>query len=124
MNEKTLYQAAYRFYQAGRYSESRDLFSLLTLKDASNKRSWIGFGASLQMLGHYEEAIRSYSVAGLLDPEGKDPKPSLHAGECHLSLKQHTHAMTALKTSLQIATKEQKGDDMINYIQFLMERKQ
>lgn len=95
---EALYLFAYSSYDKGKYEESTSLFRILTLQKKECRHYWMGYGASLQMLKRYEEAIGAYGYAAILD--SKDPFVHLHAAECYHALKDHSKSMLALDSAL------------------------
>jgi tetratricopeptide (TPR) repeat protein len=69
------------------------IFRPLLVMDSTDNRIWMGFAACAQMLRQYDEALKGYGYASLLDPE--NPKPFFHAMECHIALKNYSEAKTA-----------------------------
>lgn len=92
-----LYGTAYKFYEIGKYQDAAHFFRVMTMIDTTGRRNWMGLGASLQMLKEYEEAIESYSVAAMMDPE--DPYAHLHAAECLFIMGQKERALIALSSA-------------------------
>ncbi len=78
------YATALGFYESGRQQDAEKLFQLLCLLDHYDPRFFMGLGACRQQLGQYEQAIESFSYAGMLDCN--DPRPPFYSAECHLAL--------------------------------------
>lgn len=93
-----IYSVAYNLYTNAKYSEAQNIFQFLCLFDHFEKKYWMGLAASRQMLKQYEPAITAYGLAAVLDLE--DPKPSLHAADCYLSMGNYHAAEQALTASM------------------------
>jgi type III secretion system low calcium response chaperone LcrH/SycD len=88
-----IYTAAYHHYKTGSYDQAMKLFRPLIVMDSTDNRLWMGFAATAQMLRQYEEALKGYGYASILDPE--NPKPFFHAMECHIAMKNYEEAKAA-----------------------------
>jgi len=88
-----VYTNAYHLYKAGSYEEAIKIFRPLLVMDSTDNRIWMGFAACAQMLRQFDEALKGYGYASLLDPE--NPKPFFHAMECHIALKNYAEAKVA-----------------------------
>ena len=78
------YATALNYYQSGKVADAEKLFQMLCLMDHYDARFFMGLGACRQQQGNHEQAIESYSYAGLL--ASSDPRPPFHSAECHLAL--------------------------------------
>lgn len=74
------YLQALSYFDHGAYQNGVALFSLLVLINPGYNHFWVGLGMCHQALTHWEEALRSYSMARLTDPS--DPLCHLYASEC------------------------------------------
>ncbi len=119
---KELYETAYNFYSAGKYTEAEHLFRLLTTQDLKNIDYWMGLAAAMQLQGKYREAVDAFAAAALFDKEECNPYPHLHAAESLFALNEKEKANIALNSALIIAKKDQKHHPLIEKIQFLQER--
>ena len=90
-----LYTLAYNFYNQGKYSEALQAFGFLLMHDQLERKYYKAFGSCLQMLKRYEEAIRNYSMASILDLT--DPEPTFHTAECMVAIGMPKEAMEALQ---------------------------
>jgi len=98
----SLYAKAYHLYKTGAYEEAMKIFRPLLVMDSTDNRIWMGFAACAQMLRQYDEALKGYGYASLLDPE--NPKPFFHAMECHIALGNLAEAKTAGEYVVGVAT--------------------
>jgi type III secretion system low calcium response chaperone LcrH/SycD len=80
----TLYAFAHRFYQQGQLPEAERLFHFLCIHDMYNADYWCGYAACKQQQGQHQRALEVYAVA--FHQGGKDYRPMLHMGQCHLAL--------------------------------------
>lgn len=94
-----LYELAYNLYQVGNYAKGEEIFRRLVLATPLDKNHWQGLGSCQQMQKKYQDALVSWSMLILIDPE--NPLPHFHAAECLFSLDQIDHAMNALKAAQQ-----------------------
>lgn len=106
-----LYANAYHLYKTGAYEEAMKLFRPLIVMDSTDNRLWMGFGATAQMLREYDEALKGYGYATLLDPE--NPKPFFHAMECHIALKNYAEAKAAGEYVVGVAEGKAEHEKML-----------
>ena len=97
--QKTLYMSAFTFYQQKNYSLAEPLFSQLCVSNPLEPSFWRGLASSLQMLGRYKEALKSWCVVALLQEQ--DPSPHFHAAECFFLLEEKEEARKALMQAEQ-----------------------
>ena len=90
---------AYGFaqYGSGNWNEAADTFRVLCTKRPMEPRFWFALAGTLQEAGSYHDALPSWAMAALLQPE--DPYPHFHAAECCLSMKMTHDAAKALSES-------------------------
>jgi type III secretion system low calcium response chaperone LcrH/SycD len=93
----SMYSIAYTLYEQGKYDHSASVFRILALLEVDNRKHWMGLGASLKMLKHYDEALKSYAFAAVLDES--DPLAHFHAAECFLAQGNVEKALTALDSA-------------------------
>lgn len=89
-----LYKIAYIHYQEKNYLLSLEHYRFLVILNPYERRYWMGYAASLQLLEELEQALHGYAIAALLDEE--DPICHYHAYECYLKLKNSEEAKKAL----------------------------
>jgi type III secretion system low calcium response chaperone LcrH/SycD len=97
-----LYSAAYHHYQTGSYEEALKIFKPLLVMDSTDNRVWLGYASAAKMLKHYEDALKAYGYASILDP--MDARPFFHAMECHIALGNLAEAKTAGEYVVGVAT--------------------
>jgi len=96
-----LYAQAYNFYQTGRYQDAIQIFRLLIMLNASETKYILGLAACLHMMKDYKNAIDTYTMCSVLDPE--TPIPYYHMSDCFLCMKDPYSAIVALEMALKRA---------------------
>jgi type III secretion system low calcium response chaperone LcrH/SycD len=91
---EALYTLGYNLYNQGKFAEALQAFGFLLMHDQLERRYYKAFGSCQQMLKQYEEAIRNYSMASILDLT--DPEPTFHTAECMVGLGMTEEAVEAL----------------------------
>ena len=89
-----LYALGYNLYNQGKFSEALTAFGFLLMHDQFERKYYKAFGSCQQMLKRYEEAVRNYSMASILDMT--DPEPTFHTAECLVALNMPEDAKQAL----------------------------
>lgn len=112
-----LYRRGYAYYENANYKNARHLFTFLTTIEPFIRKHWLGFGATLQMLKDYSEALKAYGYAALLDES--DPMPHVYAAECFYELKDLTQAVTALESAIALAKQENPHHPLIKQLMSL-----
>lgn len=107
---ENLYAVAYNLYSAEQYEEAGKLFRAMTLLNYTDKKSWLGAAACLEMLKKYDKAIAGYFCAFSLDP--LDPLPALHLFDCHLALKNYPAALSSLEMVILRCSKKTEYADI------------
>jgi len=92
---ESVYKLGHQFYARGAYNDAFKAFGFLVLNNHLDRRFLFAFAAACQMLKRYEEAIRYYTLAMILDAE--DPLPSLHISECLIGLGMLPEAIEMLR---------------------------
>lgn len=103
-NEKSveaLHSAAFEQYSNNDYEAALESYRALLVLNSSDNRVWLGYGATAMMLRRYDDAVKAYGHAALLDP--MDPRAFFHAMECHLAMKNGAQALEAAKHVLHLA---------------------
>lgn len=93
-----IYALAYEKYCSNNFAEALPLFRLLVMLDPYSFRSWMGLGATLQLLTDYESALKSYAIASLCNRD--DPYPHFHAYECYAAQSNDDDGSIALDHAL------------------------
>jgi len=95
-----LYSLAFNLYQNGDYDQAKMIFHQLVLSKPLKQRYWLGLGACLQLEKQFEEALKAWGMASILD--GHDPTPHFHAAECNFALNDYEQGWEALKASKKL----------------------
>ena len=93
------YQAACRLLQKKRYEDAADAFFLLTTLEASSFDCWLQLGLAQQKQKHYDEALKSYGIAAIIDVD--HPSPHVYAAESYLALDKLNYAVESLRLAKQ-----------------------
>lgn len=100
-NLESVYAIAYNDYNTGKYERAHHMFQMLCFFDHTEKKYWMGLGATRQMLRSYDAAVDAYSMASMFDIE--DPNPPLHAAVCHLALGNRDKAISGFQYAAESA---------------------
>jgi type III secretion system low calcium response chaperone LcrH/SycD len=92
---EALYALGYNFYNQGKFAEALQAFGFLLMHDQLERKYYKAFGSCQQMLKRYEDAVRNYSIASILDLT--DPEPTFHTAECMIALGMPVEAIEALE---------------------------
>lgn len=96
-----IYAQAYRLYNTGKYVEATHLFRMLILFDPTEAKYVLGLAASFHMLKEYKNAIQTYMMCAVLDPQS--PLPHYHSSDCFIQLKDNLSAMLSLELAIKKA---------------------
>ena len=91
---EALYAMGYNLYNQAKYGDALLVFGFLLMHDQFGRKYYKAMGSCQQMLKRYEDAIRNYSMASLLDLQ--DPEPTFHTAECMVALGMVQEAREAL----------------------------
>ncbi len=105
-NIQKMYARAFLLYQEKRYQEASPYFRLLVMISPSEAKYWKSFGACLQMLQSYEEALNCYISAHMLNQKKRDPYLYIYAADCYFALQQREEGLKALEAARLIAKEE------------------
>jgi len=114
-----LYAYAYGYYTEGLYTESEQLFRILTAVRIKSTLYWKGLGAALQMLKKHKEAVEAYSWAAIHDDKFSDPYPHFYAAECLHTLGDIPRGLKALESAKFIAKKRRDFPQLVEKIELL-----
>jgi type III secretion system low calcium response chaperone LcrH/SycD len=96
-----IYGQAYRLYNTGKYKDASQLFRLLIMLNSAEPKYAMGLGACFHMLKEYKNAVSTYALCGVIDPE--NPVPHYHASDCYIHLKDPVSALIALEMAVKRA---------------------
>ena len=94
-----IYGQAYRLYNTGKYKDASQLFRLLIMLNTTESKYAMGLAACFHMLKEYKNAISTYSICGVLDPDS--PVPHYHASDCYIHLNDPASAILALEMAIK-----------------------
>jgi type III secretion system low calcium response chaperone LcrH/SycD len=100
VNPLIFYAQGFALYEAGRFEEAAQYFSVLCTNYPIEKRFWFGLSASLQEQREWNRALLAWAMVVVLD--SNDPYPHFHAAECAFSLGQMDDALRALESVKKI----------------------
>lgn len=106
-----MYALAFSLYCEQKYQDAIHFFRMLVVCRPAEAKYWKSFGACLQMLQNYDEALNCYMSAQILKREQPDPYLYVHAADCYFGLDQKDAALKALEAARLIA--EKKNDRRI-----------
>ena len=89
-----LYSVAHALYKSGDYEEAIPVFQRLASHEPFSGRNWMGLGACWQMQKDYQEALKSWAMASILNES--DPLTHLHAAQCFHALGNEEEGRKAL----------------------------
>lgn len=96
-----LYSQAFRLYNTGKYKDASQLFRLLIMLDSTEPKFVMGLAACLHMMHEYQNAINTYALCGIIDPES--PVPHYHASDCYIQMKDYISAIISLEMAVKRA---------------------
>ena len=101
-----IYGQAYRLYNTGKYKDASQLFRLLIMLNSTEAKYAMGLAACFHMLKEYKNAVSTYSICGVIDPE--NPIPHYHASDCYIHLNDPVSALIALEMAIKRAGNKQE----------------
>lgn len=93
-----IYGQAYRLYNTGKYIDASQLFRLLIMLNSTEPKFAMGLAACFHMMKEYKNAVSTYALCGVIDPE--NPIPHYHASDCYLHMKDPVSALIALEMAV------------------------
>jgi type III secretion system low calcium response chaperone LcrH/SycD len=93
-----IYGQAYRLYNTGKYVDALELFRLLIILDSTDSKYYLGLAACFHMLKEYENAVKVYAIAGIVDSQS--PVPHFHASDCYLQMNDKASAILMLELAV------------------------
>ena len=103
---EVIYALAYAHVAQRQYAQALSYFAFLSQYGPTRKHYLAGLALCLQMVDRYEEAIRMYSLIGLLFPDAVDA--TLRIAECQLAMQDYEQGRKSLELVVQYA-REQGG---------------
>ncbi|MCE5319040.1 MAG: SycD/LcrH family type III secretion system chaperone [Parachlamydia sp.] len=96
-----IYGQAFRLYNTGKYRDASQLFRLLIMLNSTEPKYAMGLAACFHMLKEYKNAVSTYAICGVIDPE--NPVPHYHASDCYIHLGDTASALIALDMAIKRA---------------------
>lgn len=96
-----IYGQAYRLYNTGKYVEAGKLFQLLIMINSLEPKYILGLAACFHLLKDYKNAVETYTICSLLDPES--PIPYYHCSDCFINIGDPLSAMICLDLAIKRA---------------------
>lgn len=119
-NLKTIYNKAKHLYEAGKYKESRSLFSTLSLLERKNPTFIFGLGSACMMMNDYDSAIAAFLHYTAVAPN--DPAVYFYLSTCFEKKQDLPSALVALQTVVQCAGDKPSHRDMKNRALLVLEK--
>ena len=96
-----IYGQGYRLYNTGKYKDASQLFRLLIMLNSTEPKYSMGLAACFHMLKEYKNAVSTYAICGVIDPE--NPIPHYHASDCYVHMKDPVSALISLEMAVKRA---------------------
>lgn len=113
-----IYALAYALYNNKEYVEASHFFRLLALSRPDAAKYWKAFGACLQMLKEYEQAIECYQTAQNLNDSSPDPYLDVYIADCYFTMHKAEEGLKALETALSHAAQRQ-DQYILSHVEFM-----
>ena len=101
---EALYTLGYGLYERGRYTDALKILGYLVMLNHTEHRYLLALGATAQALGKYEDALKQYMAATLLDPT--DPSPVVHSIPCLIELGHFQPALESCDLAIAMCTQD------------------
>jgi type III secretion system low calcium response chaperone LcrH/SycD len=96
-----IYGQAYRLYNTGKYRDASQLFRLLIMLNSAEPKYAMGLAACFHMMKDYKNAVSTYTICGVVDPD--NPIPHYHASDCYIHMEDPVSALIALEMAVKRA---------------------
>ncbi len=113
-----MYALAYALYNHKEYQEANHLFRLLTLARPRVVKYQKAFGACLQQLKAYDQAIECYQTAQCLNRDHPDPYLDVYIADCYFTMHQAEKGLKALEKALEHAAQRQ-DHYILSHVEFM-----
>jgi type III secretion system low calcium response chaperone LcrH/SycD len=117
VESEVLYSEAFCLYENGKYDEAIKAFTHLAINNMRSFKSWMGLGASYQMVRNYKDALGAYAMAGYLNPT--NPYIHFHAAECFFAINDREEGMLALKAAEEAIKDKSLHEELIEKMSLL-----
>lgn len=115
-----VYDMGFKLYQSGNYKDAKAYFTLLTMGHIKEPRYMMARAATEHMLKEYYNAVVSYTIAAILDPDS--PFPHYHASDCYMKMEDLMNACVALKMTIKRCGENPKFKSMKERCTALLEK--
>ena len=107
---EALYALGSNYYFQKNFVKAEEIFSYALPFDFFHFNIVSGLAAARKMQGKYEEALKAYALAGLLDME--NPEPSLYAAECFFALDKLPECAGALDAAFGLTENQSRYESL------------
>lgn len=113
---QSFYQIAVQLYQEEKIEEALNAFTFLTTLNSLVFEPWLALGSCWFIKKNWMEALRTYSVAALLN--FNHPESHLYSAECYLMIQQEKIGKETLTIALSLMSEEQlkEFNDQIQHL--------
>lgn len=119
--EKEIYTLGYHLYNDQNYEQAAHFFRFLATWSPTEKKYLKSLGAALQMQNRYEEALRCYVGAQLLQTQQSDPYLYVYAADCYFAMGQVKQGLKALEGAKKAAS-EQQEEKVAHHVAFMRQQ--
>ncbi len=98
------YEYAFNLLKQKDYEQALSIFHYLVSLNPYQKKYWMGLGSCQLNQGDHTNAVESYTMSSLIDPN--DPTPYLFASYSYLALGQSQEAIQSLHLAVEVAKKD------------------
>lgn len=95
-----LYQGGVRYHSTRHWKEAGDIFYCLSLLSPVRFSVWLSLGVLEKQVSSYEDALRAFAMATLLNPQAIEPH--IYSAECYLAMHQKPLAEATLHYALEL----------------------
>lgn len=115
---EALYALGHNLYAQARYFDAMKAFGYLVMHNHLERRFLNAFAASLQMCKSYDEALKYYQMALMMDMS--EPAPAFHACECMVALGRVQQAREGLGAVIALAQGKEQHQALAQRAQALL----
>lgn len=112
---EALYALGFNYYCQKNFAKAEGIFEYAVRFDPYHLGIVNGLAAARKVQGKYDDALKAYALAGLLDLS--DPKPSFYAAECFFAKQQWAACNDALDAALGLAEDDDKYKKLCTQIE-------
>lgn len=101
---EALYTLGHGLYERGNYTDALKVLGYLVTMNHTEHRYLMALGATAQALHKYEDALKQYMAAALMDP--LEPAPMVHSAQCLLAMGHRKEALESCDIAIAMSTQE------------------